>query len=431
MRHLNSFLTLAYYISTFIFLVSYLGFFEKRYKTKVSEAMNVVSLLSLIVISSFFRDMTVYRFIILSFMMYVYLHSVFQFESQKDMITNCVYYIASLLVLLTVYSFLQCFFSVQQEQTLIFTTISIFISAVLFFISDRKLNKSSVIDAFDQLKNRDLILLIVMLIFFLLISIVLQYFSVIYEDLLFEILSFIIILFFLFILLGFLYLAQQLCKGYEAEIDLEQIKQKENLNYAYYKRREEAEKEISYLLHDMKNHLQMIMSMNEQDKTSTYLESLAEQIKNKELQRYSSRHVLQVLFDDKVKEAAKQNIFVDIHNRDVKFENIEDFDLVTIFSNLLDNAIEAVATLSEDKKTVTLSIRQIQQMMVIKIKNPAPQKFNKKEDGTLLSTKENHKGLGLSSVRNTVEKYHGDMQIKYTDQMFSVIISIMNEKIIP
>lgn len=67
-------------------------------------------------------------------------------------------------------------------------------------------------------------------------------------------------------------------------------------------------------------------------------------------------------------------------------------------------------------------------MMVIKIKNPAPQKFNKKEDGTLLSTKENHKGLGLSSVRNTVEKYHGDMQIKYTDQMFSVIISIMNEK---
>lgn len=232
-------------------------------------------------------------------------------------------------------------------------------------------------------------------------------------------------------MLGFLYLAQQLCKGYEAEIDLEQIKQKENLNYAYYKRREEAEKEISYLLHDMKNHLQMIMSMNEQDKTSTYLESLAEQIKNKELQRYSSRHVLQVLFDDKVKEAAKQNIFVDIHNRDVKFENIEDFDLVTIFSNLLDNAVEAVATLSEDKKTVTLSIRQIQQMMVIKIKNPAPQKFNKKEDGTLLSTKENHKGLGLSSVRNTVEKYHGDMQIKYTDQMFSVIISIMNEKIIP
>ena len=203
------------------------------------------------------------------------------------------------------------------------------------------------------------------------------------------------------------------------------------MNYAYYKRREEAEKEISYLLHDMKNHLQMIMSMNEQDKTSTYLESLAEQIKNKELQRYSSRHVLQVLFDDKVKEAAKQNIFVDIHNRDVKFENIEDFDLVTIFSNLLDNAVEAVATLSEDKKTVTLSIRQIQQMMVIKIKNPAPQKFNKKEDGTLLSTKENHKGLGLSSVRNTVEKYHGDMQIKYTDQMFSVIISIMNEKIIP
>ena len=175
----------------------------------------------------------------------------------------------------------------------------------------------------------------------------------------------------------------------------------------------------------------MFMSMNEQDKTSTYLESLAEQIKNKELQRYSSRHVLQVLFDDKVKEAAKQNIFVDIHNRDVKFENIEDFDLVTIFSNLLDNAVEAVATLSEDKKTVTLSIRQIQQMMVIKIKNPAPQKFNKKEDGTLLSTKENHKGLGLSSVRNTVEKYHGDMQIKYTDQMFSVIISIMNEKIIP
>lgn len=176
MGHLNSFLTLAYYISTFIFLVSYLGFFEKRYKTKVSEAMNVASLLSLIVISSFFRDMTVYHFIMLSFIMYVYLHSVFRFESQKDMITNCVYYIASLLVLLTVYSFLQCFFSVQQEQTLIFTTISIFISAVLFFISDRKLNKSSVIDAFDQLKNRDLILLIIMLIFFLLISIVLQYF---------------------------------------------------------------------------------------------------------------------------------------------------------------------------------------------------------------------------------------------------------------
>lgn len=98
--------------------------------------------------------------------------------------------------------------------------------------------------------------------------------------------------------------------------------------------------------------------------------------------------------------------------------------IYSMFSNLLDNAIEAASKLEvEDKKIVKLNVTKVKNNVLISIENytnNSPKMFN----GLPLTTKENKErhGYGMKSVKRTVERYNGILSVKIIDSVFIVKI---------
>lgn len=102
---------------------------------------------------------------------------------------------------------------------------------------------------------------------------------------------------------------------------------------------------------------------------------------------------------------------------------IGDFDICTIFSNLLSNSVEACERLQEEKRWIHLEIRQLNHFLVIELKNPVEHPVQMEQLGDITTKKDskNH-GYGIANVRTTVEKNHGEIFFESSDKIFVVKI---------
>ncbi|MDE6636000.1 MAG: ATP-binding protein, partial [Lachnospiraceae bacterium] len=106
---------------------------------------------------------------------------------------------------------------------------------------------------------------------------------------------------------------------------------------------------------------------------------------------------------------------------------VTDEDVVTILSNLLNNAIEACET-CEDKKVIKFKFVKENDLIIIAAKNT----FNNDivyENGEIQSTKtenEEEHGVGIKNILKIVEKYDGSYAIKDDNKEFhfSIIIPV-------
>ena len=105
---------------------------------------------------------------------------------------------------------------------------------------------------------------------------------------------------------------------------------------------------------------------------------------------------------------------------------IEEYDFFSVLSNLLDNAIEASSQNNEGEGRITLQILSLNNVFKLKIENTyliEPDKRGKhfvsnKED------KELH-GWGIENVKEVVNRYEGEIDIKYGNGIFLVIIILI------
>ena len=104
------------------------------------------------------------------------------------------------------------------------------------------------------------------------------------------------------------------------------------------------------------------------------------------------------------------------------FDNFSTLDINSIFGNALDNAIEFLITLPEDKRFLTIRSYEIGNIAKVSFENTyiGVPTFNK--HGLLDTTKENtmYHGFGLKSIRSTIKKYNGSMTITIEDNTFKL-----------
>ena len=104
---------------------------------------------------------------------------------------------------------------------------------------------------------------------------------------------------------------------------------------------------------------------------------------------------------------------------------LSSYEFGSLLANLLDNALEAL--LSEDlpDKYIELNLMRSRNMLYLSCKNPTARKADILRDGLISSTKKgpNH-GLGLSIIRETVEKADGFMNIRIEGGVFCVDIDM-------
>ncbi len=98
-----------------------------------------------------------------------------------------------------------------------------------------------------------------------------------------------------------------------------------------------------------------------------------------------------------------------------------DADIYVLFGNAIDNAIEAVTNLSDDKKVIGISVKRIREFLVVNIHNYFAGTIIM-ESGMPKTSKEDKlaHGYGISSMQAICDKYGGDMVIKAEDGVFNL-----------
>lgn len=107
--------------------------------------------------------------------------------------------------------------------------------------------------------------------------------------------------------------------------------------------------------------------------------------------------------------------------------NIDMFDLCTIISNLLDNAIEAVVKVDEDSRYIDVTFRYDDLMLYFDVCNPYAGELHISQNVIVTKKVSQNHGYGLLNVRKSVELYNGSMDIKTDNNTFEVLIALVNK----
>lgn len=221
-----------------------------------------------------------------------------------------------------------------------------------------------------------------------------------------------------YILFIFLYFRQ-----YEEKREAEQTNQLMEARRVQSEKEIEAmrrsEKAISILRHDMRHFLSGISVMitnGEYDKAQECIKDIISAADSTASKRYCKNETVNIILSSLENRIESNKInfeyAVNIH------ENLpfSDVDITAILSNGLENAINAVVSLPEDKRFIRLDMRENGGKLLISIKNTyltAP----KIVDGLPKSLREGH-GFGSQSIRYVAEKLKGNCQFNVSDDYF-------------
>lgn len=216
-------------------------------------------------------------------------------------------------------------------------------------------------------------------------------------------------------------------------ISIQQDLERRNLilRNSYYEELEQNQTEIRKLRHDMNNHLNVIRSLfcsGSKDEAERYMKDIEGQLTMKS-RVFCKNSIINAVLNSKYNLALEQGIDCFFHIDLDKLTGIDAISLCCLFANTLDNAIEASIKIENpDERHISVRARVTENgYFTYEISNAKNNEIISRH-GQIRSDKEggSSHGLGLSNVREMVEKYNGALDISYTGDTFTVTVLIQN-----
>ena len=237
------------------------------------------------------------------------------------------------------------------------------------------------------------------------------------------ILVLVIIIGFVFLNIYATYIIDRVSSAYKLKYELSMMKRQSELQLANYTEMNKQYEKSRKVIHDIKKHLNVLSELSniDNEKTNTYGSLIEKEVDSLFSGFQCSNKILSVVFSQKIALAESLNINVDTKVEDINFDFMSDLDVTAIFANIWDNAIEA--SKKSEEKQIVFEISQVNGFMLITEKNSFNGKI-KRKNGSILSSKKNHTGVGLSIIKSTVEKYKGLLISNVENKTFCIEITI-------
>lgn len=197
--------------------------------------------------------------------------------------------------------------------------------------------------------------------------------------------------------------------------------QKDEANTEYYKMLQEQYDRQRILVHDVKNHMQIIDSLAADGKSheiQSYIEKWGFEKAFQRQIRYCDNGILNIIVSKLANDCEENGVDFHCDIRDKSVDFITDVDISALFGNLLSNAFEAARDSCDKIIELDIKIKPTQKTTIIQIINSCRSEPKRNDDGLFISRKDdkdNH-GLGQKSVARIVEKYGGRAESYYDDE---------------
>ena len=202
----------------------------------------------------------------------------------------------------------------------------------------------------------------------------------------------------------------------------------EKLQQDYYRELEAGQQELRKFRHDMNNHFSVVaglMDDGKEEEAKIYFRKLSGQLSAKG-RSFCRNSIVNAVLNAKYNRALEQGIdcFFNIEIDELFF--IDPLDICTIFSNTLDNAIEACMKTDPEKRRISMKARCTKKgYFSFEIENSTNEEVLM-ENGrfrTWKKEKQQH-GIGIENVKDVVRRYQGTVDITYDAETFCVVILI-------
>lgn len=234
------------------------------------------------------------------------------------------------------------------------------------------------------------------------------------------------------------YIIRKSIDSYKLDYENKIIKDNILKEYNYYLDINKEKDKVRSLYHDMKNHIICIRHLCEEkdrNKVLEYIDSMEYNIRNYNKlneKLYTGNMILDSILRVKKSICIEKSIdfFVDMDFS--KSDFIDMVDVCTIFSNLIDNAIEACDKVNSSNisKKIILKSKYIDEFCIFLIENTRINEINQEKNLFLTNKKNSYMhGIGLNNVRSTVEKYFGELIVSHSENIFTVKIMIPYQNI--
>lgn len=420
-------LLLTYFVSSFVVNLIYFMSFSKRYQLNVTHTY---SLLFLILVSGIICIFNLLQLpflnLITSFITIIMIKRVlYKIPVRKNnlddlilyifiVLLDCICYFLSNLIIPSIHPI---------EQNIIRTNISTILMLFLgFFIMKYHNHNSSYLD-YISLKEFILVLSSSIANIFLLrvLDLNLNYFRD--EENLFLIPAITLIL----ISLNLSLIYEIIKRNYESrKNELVELKNKE-LEYKlrYYKDLNEQFCNSRKIIHDIRNYINSIKILVD-DKDYNVANKICDQlllkIESTNLKYHFKNNLLNVILYEKSRLCLEKGIDFSIKIDEECLKDMYELDLITIFGNILDNAIEANEFSNHNiKKFIKLRVYEHNKFSIINVQNTCINTLHNNING-ITSSKNNHLGLGIENVKTVLEKYDGELSIEIKNNICDVFI---------
>lgn len=213
--------------------------------------------------------------------------------------------------------------------------------------------------------------------------------------------------------------------------ELKDIENKKEIDYKSYELIKEKYEELKIMTHDFEKLCNNIEGMltDDQIEILSIIYDIRSKCKEFMLVEYTNNKALNILLSQKMQECNRNKIDFQIYIKNIDLSFIKESDVVSIFANLIDNAIESCVTSKDKRMFLSINIMN-ESLAVIQMDNSSD--CEPTVVGGSLQTHKLHKkihGIGMSSIEKALKNYNGKLRWEYDNKAYVFrTILIVNRK---
>lgn len=224
---------------------------------------------------------------------------------------------------------------------------------------------------------------------------------------------------FLSIITGFiLYIEFSALQARKTQNELANLKLILHSQHKIYNSNKEMIESINLKCHDLKHQINSVKSRLSEGE----IQDMSRLIAMYDSSLYTDNEAIDIVLAEKSVYCVNRGITLTCLLNGKHLSRMSDYDLYSFFGNAIDNAIEAVFNLPEEKRFISITENIKSGLLNIRIENYCDGNITF-SDGLPQTTKNKvYHGFGMKSMRHIVEKYDGQFSCKLEGELFVVNI---------
>lgn len=208
-------------------------------------------------------------------------------------------------------------------------------------------------------------------------------------------------------------------------VEKRQLEEQQALQKRHYAALVEQQRSVRALRHDIRNHLMAasVLAREDPGRAETYLQRLTEEFGRMTAIDYCENKIVDAVLYGKSVEAAVAGLRYSVSGALPEGLHIDDLDLMSLCSNLLDNALTAAAQTEE--KTVEVAMARRAGAVVIRVRNAIDRTQTPDLSRTTKQDAQAH-GMGVRIVEGICRKYQGSFRASAQDGTFEAVAMLMD-----